>query len=201
MQVQARDIRYCLDKSMEISEHYKMFTQSGDRYPRSVDDFLQICKEYTRQDIVVREVFVDISSIRGFFLLIDGAPEIYLLRGNNDCWKRFVLCKELFHVLLDEDQYRDMYIYRHLKDVALSFPERNSTPGRAAVSEIMAEIAAIEFLFPYKERVFQLGHGAQVDYLGIANYFKVPQFFIEKYLSDAWMEYLGAFFPRAHGPS
>jgi hypothetical protein len=118
--------------------------------------------------------------------------EIYLLAGMNYCWRRYVLCKEYFHAIIDGDDYRNMNIYDHLKEVSISFPDGKSRPDSPVQSEMLAEIAAMEFLFPYGERVSHVANG-NLDFANIAEHYKIPQFFVERYLSVEWMAYRGAF--------
>lgn len=200
MIVQPKDIRFCLDKADEIASQYILYVLNSGGFHRSVDDMVWLCNEYLKVEVKKKQLNLPSadSSIRGLYVATDVGYEIYLLEGMNFCWNRFVLCKELFHVLLDSEEYRTMYIYGHLKDVANSFPQLMAEPGRATVSELMAEIAAMEFLFPYKERAFQRTDNNPLDYLAIADYYKVPQFYVERYLSKSWMDYLGAFVTRAH---
>lgn len=196
MYVQPKDIRICLDKAREMGEHYVLYVLQRD-FPRSVVDLKWICEEYLHLRIRPRLLPLPAaqSSIRGLYMSTPDGYEIYLLSGMNYCWNRFVFCKEMFHVLLDKDEYRNMQIYEHIEEVALKFPEPRSHPSQAAVSELMAEIAAMEFLFPFKDRLLQLGGKPldQVDSLAIAQLYKIPQYYVEKYLSQPWMEYIGAF--------
>ena len=58
----------------------------------------------------------------------------------------------------------------------------------------MAEIAALEFLFPYKERFIQSTcPKTQEEMLKIATFYRVPLVMVEKYMSDPWMEFLKSY--------
>ena len=202
MLVQPQDIRFCLDKTAEIVDQYLMYVLNGRAFHRSVDDLEWICSTYLETKIyrrVLHKLPAANSSVRGLYVSSVDGYEIYVLADMNFCWNRFVISKELFHVVMDTstDEYRDMDLYKHLKDIALSFPETHSIPGKSAVSELLAEIAAVEFLFPYKERLYQQGNsGQQINYPAIAEHYKLPLNMVEKYMSKSWMDYLGAFFPR-----
>lgn len=197
MIVQLVDIRFCVDKAEEIVEHYLHYVLSGE-YPRSVDDLLYICEQYLQ--LKINWSFLPIpaqsSSIRGFYLSNHTHADIFLLSGMNPCWNRFVLCKELFHVLLEKEDNRSIRIFDHLSEVAMKFPEPDSHPSASAVSELLAELAAMQFLFPYSERVLikknAESSGVSLDFLKIAHEYKIPQVYVERYLSEPWMAYMRA---------
>lgn len=203
MHIQASEIRACLDKALELTAQYKLYVLASDGFPKSIDDFEWICSEYLGFKIEIYElddlqvhkdkVPPEQWAIRGFYLSMGTNYEVYILGGQNPCWNRFVRTKELFHMLMDQDCYRTTEIYHHIKEVAAKFPQIDSIPGRSAVSEMMAEIAAMEFIFPYERRLIEKV-GRNPDYYRIAEYYKIPQYYVEKYLDDGMMKTLGAFF-------
>src|SRR5579862_3248770 len=201
MFVRAQDIRFCLDKAAEIAEQYRLYVLDSNNAKKSLDDLLWICEEYLKLKIfrgVLKNMPASESSIRGLYILLDDSFEIYLLSDMNFCWTRFVLCKELFHGLMDKEEYRNSMIYGHIKEVVEKFPEAQSHPSPAAVSELLAEIAAMEFLYPYRERLTDIAGKTNIDYLAIAEHYKIPQYYVEKYLGEGWIKYLGAFHPTHH---
>ena len=199
MIINVNEIKGALDVATQMAEHYAQNILSGQAYPRSVDDLLMLSRDYLGKDINVYDLegIPETSSIRGTFLALeDGNYEIHLSREPTKCKNRFVLCKEIFHVLLDDEEYRNMEIYEHLKEVSITFPTDKSTPGKSVVCEQIAECAAMEFLFPYEKRVEQINlylSEPQPNHLEIAEYFMVPQYLVERYLSDSFMETLSAF--------
>lgn len=197
MFIKLTDLRCCLDKAAEMATHYETYILDGKNVQRSIEDTVWICQEYLNLKIEQNELPIPAarSSIRALYLAYDDHYEIYLLEGMNYCWNRFVLCKELFHVLLDTEEYRNTKIYQHLEEMGLKAPEPGQEPKSPAVSELMAEIAAMEFMFPYKDRVTIRKNG-EVDYAQVAERFKIPQYYVEKYLADGWMDYLGAIAPK-----
>ena len=198
MLVDAAELANALDKSEIMREHYSAYVLNGNAYPRSVQDLLDIVRDYIEKDLYTYSLkgIRKGNSIRGVFVAKDDCYEIYLAGEPTLCKNRFVLCKEIFHVLLDEEPYRNMDIYGHLKEVMIAWPAARSVPSEPVVAEQMAECAAMEFLFPYSERLKQIEYyrdKPEVDSLEIANYYKVPQYLVEIYLSDNFMETFGAF--------
>jgi hypothetical protein len=63
-----------------------------------------------------------------------------------------VLCKELFHVILDQERYRTIQIFDHLVEVMASPPiHDDAKSGIGVISENMAEISAMQYMLPYVE--------------------------------------------------
>lgn len=195
-----KNVKNAIEKAREIEEQYILYVLNGKGFPRSVDDLLWICTEYLQKKINTKELknIAENNSIRGVFTFNKDKNEynIFLSGEPTDCKQRFVLCKEIFHVLLDEEKFRDMNLYDHLEEIMLSDPAMSSTPRHSVVSEQMAEWAAMEFLFPYKHRVSQLSSFHDIpdkDYYDIAKDFMVPQYLVEKYLSEQHMAIFEAF--------
>lgn len=190
-----KDFRFCLDTAAEMTEQYKLYVLAAEGFPRSVDNLLELCTQHQQKQIEVQTLDLKDKAISGMYVNFGTRYAIVVDVGLNQCWKRFVICKELFHVLLDAEEYRNMNIYAHLEEVKSTFPLPDSHPGSAAISEAMAEIAAMEFLFPYSSRVAELAQNATPDYLALAHKYKIPQVFVENYLSPSYMENIGAMFP------
>jgi len=194
--ISLKDVRHCLDKAAEMTEQYKLYVLAAASFPRSVDDLLWLCQEHEQKNITDVSLDLKDRTILGAYLNL-GASYVIIVGANlNFCWKRFVLCKELFHVLLDAPEYRRMNIYEHLEEVKTTFPLLESRPGPSTVCEAMAEMAAMEFLFPYAARVEELEKNASPDYLAIAQKYKIPQVYVEEYMSPSYMENLGAMLRR-----
>jgi Zn-dependent peptidase ImmA (M78 family) len=206
-------IKASLDKANEINNLYQLFNLVNDGIPKSVDDLTWVCSEYFEKSIEILEL-EDLPihkkekppkqwAIRGFYLSYSDRYEIYILAGQNKCWSRFVRAKELFHMLLDAEEFRTTDLVKHITEVGVAFNKNNSKPGKAVVSERMAEIAAMEFLFPMEHRKLVTEHLGSIDNYEIAEKYKIPQYYMEMYLSEPYMEVLGKFYkpPTQKTPS
>ncbi len=123
-----------------------------------------------------------------------GAIDIAIAKGLNFCWKRFVIAKEIFHGILDSDEYHNMDVFSHLESVLATFPdaEKKATPSVAA--EFLAEVATMEFFFPYERRLSELKVAPELrNYPGMAQRYRIPLVKVERYLSDEYMESLRPF--------
>jgi Zn-dependent peptidase ImmA (M78 family) len=192
MQVKTDELKYAISKAHEIRDIHRLNYLNSDETEKSLPNLLDLCQCYLGKNIVTREHKMqhDGQPMRGFCLSFnDGHYEIVLLGGQNNCWKRLVLCKELFHVILDEEKYQDKSISNLIDEAAITFPDPDSHPKLPLVAEMLAEIAAIEFLFPYEDRkkiIAQL-NGNTPDYGDIAKRYKIPRVYVESYLKPKIM--------------
>ena len=194
-QYKKEEVQFCIDHGREVAENYDLYVYAPDINKaavskRSVDDLIWILTQYLQKNFRIWEVEIQKSSIKSAFQAnADGSFDIYLLQGMETDERRFVLCKELFHIVLDQPQCQSMDIYGHLVEVTTTFSKQTS-PNQPAAWEKLAEAAAMEFLFPYhKRREFVAGAGPDPYYGGIAAQFGIPQQYVEEYCTEASMEY------------
>ena len=194
MLMQPADIRRCLDKAKEIAEEYKLYVLGAPHTRKSVQDLLRLFGEHLDKKVEAYGLNESLphQSIRGYYVRFPDKYVIVISQEDLSEWRRFVVCKELFHVALDEPQYRVTKIEGHLQEVAIAFPALDSRPGPAVMSEAMAEISAMEFLFPYKERQAVL-QAHPCDFTQVAERYGIPLVHVERYLSLPYMATFGAF--------
>jgi hypothetical protein len=194
-----KELKACLDKASEMAEQYKLYVIAGDGFPRSMESFVDICTDYLAHRISIYTLDPMPTEISDLVRAIciskdDGSYEIHLQADLNTCWQRFVLCKELFHVLLDAPEYRSMEMYKHLEEILLPSPEGPLSIYLPGTSEWMAEIAAMQFLLPYSERLQLVSPKVvPINFLDLAKFYRIPQVLVEQYLSKPWMDFVGPF--------
>ena len=175
-----------------MADNHKNYSMAPNAFDRSIDDFAELCRLEAKCKIEIIEVdLVAVpSTISATCWKMKDGYLIGVRPEPNICWNRFVKCKELFQVLLDDPQYYTMQIFQ-LIQLWVSIAGI-TTPY--TMSELMAEIAAMEYLFPYTERVSKKkSNMTQADYLEIAKIYKIPRVKVEEYLSDPSMEILGKY--------
>lgn len=202
MNISQSELEYCFDKVAHITQFYLLEHLASDDPERDVEHLIQTCNKYLNGNIrvlVMDDMRQDNSPILGAYIAkVDGA-DICLIQGLNHCWTRFVTCKEVFHVVLDKEEYRNMSISEHVDEVTVAFPDSDaSTPGAPVLAEKLAEIAAMEFLIPYKQRIVEIGaaNGEGVNHTLIAAKYKVPRVLVETYFSSSYMESLAKYSPN-----
>ncbi len=195
-QITYRHLKICLEKAKEMFDKYQTWGDGDPGFERNVDVLGSVCARDLEESIRVYDVEAvpeELKELCGGLCLVieDGSYEINLHPALNPCWQRFILCKELFQVVLDGQEYRSVNLYAHLEQLIQIMPGDGDDdsiylPG---VSELMAEIAAMEFLFPYSERL-KIKSQKSINLLDVATKYRIPQKFVAIYLSDAYMGFL-----------
>jgi len=192
MKIPRAELQQCIGKAKEISEAYQLLIPAGrGTSKRSIDVLVEVCQESSGLLIEICKVDLDLADqwLYGACLLYQTKAVILHAHYLNQCWERFTVCKELFHVVLDKDEYRTTDIYQHLEDIILAFPDDNSTPTKPVMCEFLAEVAAMEFMLPYHDRAQIIASG-QMSAMQVAQEYKIPCLLVERYLSKGFMEIL-----------
>ena len=188
------DILACLEKVSELREMYEMYVLNGKQERKSIDDLLWVCEQYLSKKVEVQYVDLPVegSSIHAaFWAMEDGSYIIGLLSGMTDEEERFVLCKELFHVIFDEESRRSLALAAHVEEYTSNIAVERGEPNCPAAWETLAEIAATEFLLPYGRRVEMAANASTVDFARIATHYGLPRFFVEVAYGKSNLEYIG----------
>lgn len=202
MRISPTDLVVCINTANEVADEL-LRRSLADVTPRSADMLFEICHELSGKSVEIYELTdkpAEGNWLLGASLLSLDKAQILLSADLNHCWKRFVLCKEVFHVLLDREEYRNIDIFGHVEEITLSFPLDDSKPNKPVAIEFLAEVGAMELLFPYKWRLIALERD-NADPATLADRYKIPTVLVEKYLGAAYMENLRPFVVAAHhGP-
>lgn len=137
------------------------------------------------------------------FLLVDNdnSYHICLMSEMTNCWNRFSLCKELFHVILDEESARNTSISEHLQDFRAAIRDSDISGRESSKSEILTEFAAMQFLFPYARRLDCLkeiddkvnaGASKKSVLKDISTRLRIPRLLTEDYLEKELMDFFEA---------
>lgn len=119
--------------------------------------------------------------------------QIYVQASLNDCWRRFVVCKEIMHCIIDPQSNRLVGTIEDLKLLAEGLVNRTlaALEDNAALdSEHMAEVMAIEALFPLELRETHedaYNEGILTD-LQLALRYKVPEEVVRSAMSPAYLK-------------
>lgn len=156
---------------------------------RSVEDFLSYCQSVAKINVYDHPNHTHTGALpRGMFIPFeDGHYEIVILPGQKYCWKRFVLCKELFHVLIDVNDKEKIFINRDVDSHIEQYMDKSNgipnTPQNVQ-AETLAEIAAMEFLFPYAHRIRSRDSDSEM----LAHKYKIPKALVEKYILNHYID-------------
>ena len=88
-------------------------------------------------------------------------------------------------------KYHVVFIPKRRKKRVIGALRRHmGEPAESVAVEFFAEVAAMEFLFPYCCRIKELAGQFNGNFLAIAEKYRTPQVLVEKYLSKGYMEFL-----------
>jgi Zn-dependent peptidase ImmA (M78 family) len=197
MNISDESLRSCFSKLKLVNEIYGLHFLSFGNSLKSLDDLIEICNSFLDKNIVFKlhKQRFNNHPVRGFYFSLSDKYEVVLLDGQNQCWRRFVTCKEIFQVLLDEASQRSTDLNQLIDEVTLKFPDDDHLVTQVAETEVLAEICAAEFLFPHTDRERLLQVGENLDFDLIADQRKVPKLIVERYLSSG---YMGVLNPASH---
>lgn len=113
---------------------------------------------WEKYEFAVRNIAAQISFYKGSLGVYTGAGDYARIQYSSDlnfCWERFIICKEMYHCILDQapdsrvSNIEDLFkLAEYLVDDTIS----NHVPFRPHDTEQDAEILALETLFPVELR-------------------------------------------------
>ena len=124
--------------------------------PISVDAAKEVIEELSGYSVVMRSVSFEATHI---FARVekykDKTATIDVRHNLSDQWKRFVSSKELLHLIIDKDEdmspYGDETLDKLVRDGHIGVISQNGDKPPAQ-SELIAEVAAMELLYPMQNR-------------------------------------------------
>lgn len=194
MFINSQELQVVINRADQINDDYALKFITGGDPQKSVDYLLEMCPEHAAQkNISVLEIDIDYetSAVYSMCVISDEEVDIAIAKNLNHCWKRYTICKELFHILIDKDEARNLNFALHTEEVVVSFPRSGDElhPSKSVAAEMLAEFATMEFLFPYaqREKILKLNTGSP-NYPDIAQFYRIPKVLVEKYLSKQFMD-------------
>lgn len=119
--------------------------------------------------------------------------DIHVSSYLNDCWRRYVSCKEIMHCVLDQKTHTHIGNVEDLKALAETLVNRSITAletVRGFETEMGAEIMATEVLFPLELRETHLESyraGGLTD-LQLAMRYKIPEQVVRSAMAPHYIE-------------
>lgn len=138
---------------------------------------IEVVASFIKKEITVSEFDNDLGpSIWGMVVEFDDRAEIHVNRTLNFCWRRFVVAKELIHLLLNKanSQYRTSGA-DEIENLVIGLVTDSPALTMPLSSEFLAYIGAMELLMPQElaQNIFPLADGARP--LEVAHNFKCPE--------------------------
>lgn len=194
-----KQIKMCLDMAQNLREAYFHSFHNPNHTHISVNALLKMVRDTYGKTVNLSFHDDNYEKHHIYSLLYvdeDGSYHICLMSGMSNCWNRFALCKELFHVILDEENVRNSSLADHLKDLRSSVIDSDNGGRESSKSEFLTEFAAMQFLFPYAKRLdcleeidnrTSLGEAKKAIFTDIATRLRIPRLLTEDYLGKAFI--------------
>ena len=142
--------------AQEILKQPEIYNDEIEKIAISVDAVTDYISEKFKLGIEIREVVFEAIHLKGRkeTYVVDGSTTVIIeIRSNlSDFWKRFVALKELMHIIVDKDEddltpYGDVILEKLVLEGHIGVLSGNGDEPPAQ-SELVAEIAAIEVIYP-----------------------------------------------------
>lgn len=146
-------------------------------------------------DIEHRKANWDDNNIKGCLLRYTDKAIIYTSDNLNTCWERFVYCKELCHLVLDDESWFTKDPSQLVEDlISDRIFSDDDGPSPDVLSENMTIIGAIEILFPFSIRgqFRDMQEQKEKTAYEMATILRIPQTYLEVALSRRVREIVDA---------
>jgi Zn-dependent peptidase ImmA (M78 family) len=174
-------------KVKHVREEYRTYTLSPNMNLLSVEDLFSVVSRMYKLQILRYGVPFSAEYTRGMLLRYNNKAIIYVRHQLDDDWKRFTAVKETCHVFLDEQEDWSTDGVKTIADLQsdLTLSANGQVAKKTSQSEALAELAAIELMYPYECRMADLQDGSQSS-TKIAIQHGMPQAMVERALMDSY---------------
>ncbi|GGZ23238.1 hypothetical protein [Asticcacaulis endophyticus] len=205
--VYSEKLEYAFRKVRDIQEFVRTYVISPDKIPVSIEDVQWAVEQ--KYGLKIRKELVDFEAqhIRGMMERYeDGTANVFVREyqdANKDInlyWHRFITLKEIVHLGIDEKEDWN-------PDGCFTLDELIKENGYSGINKVMsetqsehlAEIAAIELLYPFEFRASDIASGKSV--MQLSHEYQVPPYVIARALSPNHMKMARAVWNeiRGHG--
>ncbi|TBZ94474.1 hypothetical protein [Rhizobium leguminosarum] len=153
MMINETKARSVFKKVQQVHQEYRAYVIGGVPVLLSVEDLYRVVSQMYGLTINKTQVIFDGEFVRG---LVERYPERVEVRVRSSqavVWKRFTAVKELCHVIIDEKEDWSTDGVETIRDLLVEyFMTDGEEAAKVSQSEMLAEIAAIELLYPFEYR-------------------------------------------------
>ncbi len=144
-------------KVKALKEHRELYCLDPKRIPVSINDLKYIIEDMYGLNIGWNEVLFSAEMIRSVVERYNNHHAlIYVRSGLADDLKRFSVTKELMHIVIDEEEDWSVdgvdTLTSFFTEISIKGENGGSVAERRAQSELLAEFAAVEVLYPHEFR-------------------------------------------------
>jgi Zn-dependent peptidase ImmA (M78 family) len=174
-------------KVLQIKEHKDLYCLDPSRIPVSIEDLVHVVSDMYGLKISINEVVFEGDRVRGLVERYNNQRALIYIRHNmTPELKRFSVTKELMHLAIDEHEDWSVNGVATISDflVEMSIVDGNAVAKNGSQSEMLAEIAAIEVLYPAEFRVSDKSDLAsgKTTLIKLSLHYEIPVFVVDKAL-------------------
>jgi hypothetical protein len=181
-------LHFCAKKTAEITDLYKKGCGSAEdaaAFPRSADDLSLVVQGHSGLEIFHGKLSIHHTKAkyRSFYIPEDKSCKIWYADGLPTDYLRYYKSKELLQIQLWQESLATVDIVDLVQNMILkaSPGSLELNLGHAATSDTLGEIAAMEFLFPFEERIKHVHTVNQTNgFKGLGVLYGVPPFAIQR---------------------
>lgn len=188
-------------KVKQVREEYRRYTLAPDLNRISVEDLLATIQQMYSVRLERYSVPFEAHYTRGMLLRYAARSVIYVRHSLDGDLKRFTAVKETCHVVLDE---KEDWSVKGVETITalqndLFLNGESEMAKQTTQSEMFAEIAAIELMYPYECRKKDLESGS-LNVTKIAVQHGMPESMVERALSKNFRHIADFLWPKVGLP-
>jgi Zn-dependent peptidase ImmA (M78 family) len=191
------DLAHAVFKKVKyIREEYRRTVLNGDANVISVESLQRVIEGMYRFKIQKSLVPFEGEFIRGMMERWHDRLQIWVRANQSPDWLRFTATKEMCHGVIDEEEDWSVKGVGTLEDILVEYRlVEGEAAARATQSEIFAELAAIELLYPFecREADIQALARNETTLVKIAGYHGIPTAMVGRALSPSHHEFASRF--------
>lgn len=193
MYLTADKVVNALLKAQAVLAEVEIFAGDTSKIPISIDQLHQTVSRLSEYSIDLKLVSFEAHYIYGRCEKYEGRRAVIDIKYDlPKDWRRFVTAKELMHLMIDEDEdmspYGDQTLEKLVQDGHIGVISTNGSE-LPSQSELIAEVAAIELLYPIQLRLDDLKETASqmVNHKKTAITYGIPINYVETAFSSQYL--------------
>lgn len=153
----------------------------------SIDELRDHISEMFDVEIEVKLLDVEVKAVYGFIMRYEGGKRacVYIAKNIPPRWKRLVGVKELCHVVVDVAEDWNPNGVDTLQRLMTWTVDLDAAENLAVRSEHIAEMVALELIYPLESRRDDITNGEKTDQ--IAAKYKLPENVVQMVLQPAYL--------------
>lgn len=153
----------------------------------SIDELRDHISEMFEVEIDMKLLDVEVEAVYGFIMRYDKGKRacVYIAKNIPPRWKRLVGVKELCHVVVDVEEDWNPNGLDTLQRLMTWTIDMDAEENLAVRSEHIAEMVALELIYPLENRREDIAAGEKTDQ--IAAKYKLPEAIVQMVVSPAYL--------------